>query len=142
MAIEQTLTEDALNISVKWEHDRMILTNEKGDTFTTKSEELMDFLFDVDTKLKLHLRDSEVEELNNKYELLKEDWDRLGQCAKQQAATIKELQDRLFTLGEMSEPPCFCCGYNGDGYYQPETHPCAARHHSIFAMGYKAAQHP
>jgi hypothetical protein len=23
--------------------------------------------------------------------------------------------------------PCCICGYNGPGYYQPETHPCAAR---------------
>lgn len=44
----------------------------------------------------------------------------------------KLLEDRLFTLGEMNKPPCFCCGYNGEGYYQPEKHPCAERHHKLF----------
>jgi hypothetical protein len=44
-----------------------------------------------------------------------------------QAAEIERLQDRLFKLGVMRVPPCFCCGYNGEGYYQPATHKCAAR---------------
>lgn len=26
--------------------------------------------------------------------------------------------------------PCFICGYNGGGYFQPETHSCAERYHS------------
>ncbi len=46
-----------------------------------------------------------------------------------QATRITELEDRLFALGAMCEAPCFCCGYNGRGYYQPSSHPCAARHH-------------
>lgn len=25
----------------------------------------------------------------------------------------------------LSDAPCSRCGYNGPGYYQPETHPCA-----------------
>lgn len=25
--------------------------------------------------------------------------------------------------------PCYLCGYNGEGYYQPGNHPCAARYH-------------
>lgn len=28
--------------------------------------------------------------------------------------------------GEISPAPCDKCGYNGPGYYQPDTHPCAA----------------
>lgn len=24
--------------------------------------------------------------------------------------------------------PCHLCGYNGPGYYQPDTHPCAAKY--------------
>jgi len=27
----------------------------------------------------------------------------------------------------LSEAPCDVCGYNGPGYYQPDTHPCAGR---------------
>lgn len=26
--------------------------------------------------------------------------------------------------------PCYLCGYNGPGYYQPDTHPCAAKYHA------------
>lgn len=43
-------------------------------------------------------------------------------------AEIKRLQDLLFARGAMAEAPCFCCGYNGPGYFQVEAHPCAERH--------------
>jgi len=26
--------------------------------------------------------------------------------------------------------PCYLCGYNGPGYYQPGTHSCAAKYHA------------
>ncbi len=42
-----------------------------------------------------------------------------------------EMEDRLFALGVMDEAPCFCCGYSGPGYYQPEQHACASRHHKF-----------
>ena len=29
------------------EHDKLVLTNERGDTYTSKSEELADFLHDL-----------------------------------------------------------------------------------------------
>jgi len=45
-------------------------------------------------------------------------------------AEIKRLQDLLFSMGAMKDAPCFCCGYNGPGYYNPEVHQCAARHHA------------
>lgn len=45
-------------------------------------------------------------------------------------ARIAELEDRLFANGDMGSAPCFCCGYNGPGYFQPNVHPCAARHHA------------
>ena len=44
---------------------------------------------------------------------------------------ITELEDRLFKLGAMEQAPCFCCGYNGKGYYQPSSHSCAERHHRV-----------
>lgn len=46
------------------------------------------------------------------------------------ASRIRDLEDRLFALGAMEQAPCFCCGYNGPRYFQPDTHPCAARHHA------------
>lgn len=57
-----------------------------------------------------------------------------SEIGKEADAEIRRLQDLLFERGEMAESlPCFCCGYNGPGYYQPDTHPCAARHHALFA---------
>lgn len=44
---------------------------------------------------------------------------------------IERLEDRLFAAGAMEQAPCFCCGYNGPGYYQPDSHPCAKRHHEL-----------
>lgn len=39
----------------------------------------------------------------------------------------------LFERGAMETAPCFCCGYNGPGYFQPDTHPCAVEHHAAIA---------
>lgn len=47
------------------------------------------------------------------------------------AKYIERLEDRLFAAGAMEQAPCFCCGYNGPGYYQPGSHPCAKRHHEL-----------
>lgn len=44
---------------------------------------------------------------------------------------IVELEDMLFSMGAMETPPCFVCGYNGAGYYQPSKHKCAERHHKM-----------
>lgn len=33
----------------------------------------------------------------------------------------------------LSAAPCDQCGYNGPGYYQPDTHQCAAKHHKALA---------
>ena len=45
---------------------------------------------------------------------------------------IKKLENRLFKLGEMSTAPCFLCGYDGAGYFQPDKHSCADRHHKLY----------
>jgi len=44
-------------------------------------------------------------------------------------------EDMLFARGAMADAPCFCCGYNGPGYYHPDTHPCAKRHHALERLG-------
>ncbi|MFA5772736.1 MAG: hypothetical protein WC974_08420 [Thermoplasmata archaeon] len=44
---------------------------------------------------------------------------------------IKYLEDVLFAKGAMVEAPCFCCGYNSEGYFQKENHPCAERHFKL-----------
>lgn len=57
----------------------------------------------------------------------------LGNALAQLAERDREaerLRDLLFASGAMTEAPCFSCGYNGAGYFQPKTHPCAARHHA------------
>lgn len=46
-------------------------------------------------------------------------------------AEVERLQNMLFAAGAMEEAPCFCCGYNGPGYFQPEKHSCASRHHTL-----------
>lgn len=46
-----------------------------------------------------------------------------------QAAEIKRLRKLAMTTHLFEEAPCFLCGYNGPGYYQPEQHPCAALYH-------------
>lgn len=45
---------------------------------------------------------------------------------------IKRFENMLFERGAMAESPCFICGYNGPGYYNPNNHPCAKRHHQLF----------
>ncbi len=42
---------------------------------------------------------------------------------------IKRLRKYCFKAGLMAEAPCFNCGYNGPGYFNPETHACAKFHH-------------
>ena len=44
---------------------------------------------------------------------------------------IKELEDKLIARGFMHRAPCFICGYEGPGYYNPFIHPCAKRHHVL-----------
>ena len=51
------------------------------------------------------------------------------------SAMLNEMQLTLTTIidtlrqgareGTLSDAPCSRCGYNGPGYYQPTTHPCA-----------------
>lgn len=64
---------------------------------------------------------NELQALLNKY----------GASLEAEDHRITKLEDMLFERGAMNEPPCFCCGYNGPGYYQPATHPCAERHHRL-----------
>jgi hypothetical protein len=47
-------------------------------------------------------------------------------------AEVDILRDMLFARGAMKDAPCFCCGYNGPGYFNPETHSCAAKHHVLY----------
>lgn len=55
----------------------------------------------------------------------------LRTCGKMLRGEIERLEDMLFSSGAMEAAPCFCCGYNGPGYYQPDKHPCATRHHKL-----------
>jgi hypothetical protein len=48
---------------------------------------------------------------------------------------IAKLEDLLFEKGAMEDAPCFCCGYNGQGYFDPKIHKCAERHHRLLKDG-------
>lgn len=50
---------------------------------------------------------------------------------KQLEGQKRRLENMLFAAGRMEQAPCFVCGYNGPGYYQPGQHRCAARHHKL-----------
>ena len=52
-------------------------------------------------------------------------------------ADARRYADALFSLGAMRDPPCFFCGYDGPGYFQPNHHPCARRHHAAIAAAMK-----
>lgn len=57
----------------------------------------------------------------------------LEDVCDQRDAAMKDAEryrSKLFELGVMEDAPCFFCGYNGPGYFQPTTHPCAAEHHA------------
>lgn len=54
----------------------------------------------------------------------------LARLAFRLADEVERLENLLFEMGAMGKAPCFCCGYNGPGYYQPKKHPCAKKHHS------------
>jgi hypothetical protein len=38
-------------------------------------------------------------------------------------------QDPIDTK-RFANAPCYLCGYNGRGYYQPQNHPCAGKYHA------------
>ncbi len=48
---------------------------------------------------------------------------------------IEKYEKILFSLGAMNKAPCFKCGYNGPGYFQPNSHPCAKMHHDLDGTG-------
>jgi hypothetical protein len=39
-----------------------------------------------------------------------------------------------FDLRRFERAPCYLCGYNGECYYRPEFHPCAALYHERVAV--------
>ena len=49
----------------------------------------------------------------------------IARYAPQQPAAAGEIDRARF-----EGAPCYICGYNGPGYYQPDTHPCAAKYHA------------
>ena len=53
------------------------------------------------------------------------DWE-ANQPAPQQPAVVDGAVDKA----RFKRAPCYLCGYNGPGYYQPDTHPCAAKYHA------------
>lgn len=53
------------------------------------------------------------------------------------AAHEKAVQEALLdvmTVELFEKAPCYVCGYNSEGYYQPDIHPCAKKYHAIRAL--------
>ena len=69
------------------------------------------------------------------YDALTAERDRLRADLAQAQKDAERFKKRLFELREMENPPCFVCGYNGSGYYSPDTHNCAANHHAAIRAG-------
>jgi len=44
-----------------------------------------------------------------------------------------------FRLGAMESAPCFHCGYDGEGYFQPDKHDCAKYYHAMNGLGREGA---
>lgn len=65
--------------------------------------------------------------------VLHADQNAADQVAKAERAEAEAAlyRKRLFELGAMSEAPCIFCGYNGEGYFHPDKHPCATEHHAL-----------
>jgi hypothetical protein len=55
--------------------------------------------------------------------------------AERAEAEAAGLRDMVITYAPevAATPPCVFCGYNGPGFYQPDTHPCMVRYHEIRA---------
>ncbi len=39
------------------------------------------------------------------------------------------MKAELFDRVRFENAPCYICGYNGPGYFQPATHSCAKKYH-------------
>lgn len=52
-----------------------------------------------------------------------------AELQKQRDALKAELAEEKWKHEDFEIAPCFICGYNGQGYYQPDTHPCASEYH-------------
>ena len=53
----------------------------------------------------------------------------IARYAPQQPAAV----DGAIDKARFERAPCYLCGYNGPGYYKPDTHPCAAKYHAAIA---------
>lgn len=49
-------------------------------------------------------------------------------------AAPRHQEKDYFDVKRFEEAPCYLCGYNGRGYYQPTEHPCASRYHAVLAL--------
>jgi len=66
--------------------------------------------------------------LSNQPGLLILTQDDLRSLLRESADQIELLAEKLLNSGAFNEPPCFLCGYDGEGYYQSATHHCAAKY--------------
>ena len=57
---------------------------------------------------------------------LRHDITRHMEIANERLAEIEKLRSGMIRAGLHKEAPCRICGYNGPGFYQPDTHSCVA----------------
>jgi hypothetical protein len=62
---------------------------------------------------------------------LRDDWNRFMDALRAEVGRHLNA-DETFDRKRFEKAPCYICGYNGAGYYQPGLHRCAAQYH-----GYK-----
>jgi hypothetical protein len=63
---------------------------------------------------------------------LETDYFKLSKEYKDISKYVGKLESLLFELGAMNNSPCFKCGYNGSGYFNPTIHACATKHHELY----------
>lgn len=74
-----------------------------------------------------------VEERGVSLAAAQSDLARLAKSNAELRAEVERLRAQIeampFNEIAFESPPCYLCGYNGPRYYQPDTHPCAAKYH-------------
>lgn len=69
---------------------------------------------------------TDIRALLDEITALRHDVTRHMEIANERLAEIEKLRSGMIRAGLHKEAPCRICGYNGPGFYQPDTHSCVA----------------
>ena len=56
-------------------------------------------------------------------------------------AALEKQELKPINPARFRRAPCYRCGYNGPGYFQAETHPCAEEYHRVEGLAALEARH-